>query len=543
MGVVYSATDTRNGMRIAIKLLANTAASDSEARKRLLTEARKGALLADCPFVVRVLEGGVLEGNPFVAMELVQGTPVDAWLDARQPNRRTSDAMRLIRQLSVGLKHAHTAKVVHRDLKPSNLLVDAGGDLKILDFGLAKDLRLPLGESLDQVVGTPLYMAPELLRIVLGLEAYDSRLASSTKLDVYSSAVTAIEMIAAANPFAMSTTYGHLLTAKASAPQQVAPFLKSARVPGPWIDALRACLASDPTQRPASLEALVGSSAPRSPVRPPSWQSAAAIGCAGTALALAVLVSPWFLCLGILSLAVWARRAPTARPQPLAEAGHLEPGSQLSQHHDELSLSVLGPSQVSHREEYRVGDACIVVAIGRLVDTCADAWFVAADALLGRQGRIAQSVRDHVGDDRETLHASTPLPLGSIVVAEVRDSPQVKRVFHAVMFDSSDGKRAPPSDTSMFRTCVAEAVARANALHLASMAIPILTGGCGALPEEAVAAAVLEPLITAMRDHSTESLRRIVLVAEHDRDPLLLAIRNVMLDMLPPEATVARAGD
>ncbi len=137
MGTVYEAVrvDGTYAHRVAIKTVWRGADSALMTR-RLRSERQILASLAH-PNIAQLLDGGATpEGLPYLVMEFVDGEPIDAWCDARTlgiPAR-----LDLFRQVCAAVAHAHRALVVHRDLKPSNVFVTAGGDVKLLDFGVAK---------------------------------------------------------------------------------------------------------------------------------------------------------------------------------------------------------------------------------------------------------------------------------------------------------------------------------------------------------------------------------------------------------------------
>ena len=162
MGIVYAAEDTSLGRRVAIKMLRGTS-TDPAARERLVREARAAARVSH-PAVCQVYEVGVHEGEPYVAMELLEGEPLSARI-ARGPIP-LREAVDLALGILEGLSALHRQGIVHRDLKPSNVFLTPTG-VKLLDLGLA----LPLQEDLTQtdvrltrtgmLVGTPGFMAPE----------------------------------------------------------------------------------------------------------------------------------------------------------------------------------------------------------------------------------------------------------------------------------------------------------------------------------------------------------------------------------------------
>jgi eukaryotic-like serine/threonine-protein kinase len=139
MGTVYEAAraDGAFERRVALKVVRATS-SQAWLASRLQRERQLLARL-DHPNIARLLDGGVLpDGTPFYAMELVDGSPIDVWCDAR--NLDLNARLRLFRQACAAVAYAHRQLVVHRDLKPSNILVSVDGVVKVVDFGIAQSL-------------------------------------------------------------------------------------------------------------------------------------------------------------------------------------------------------------------------------------------------------------------------------------------------------------------------------------------------------------------------------------------------------------------
>ena len=163
MGDVYRATDVRLHRDVALKVLAQAAAPDSDAIDRFVQEARITAAL-DHPNIVRVFDVGMFRGRPYIVAELLAGETLRGRLAAGPAS--VGDARRIAADIARGLVAAHEAGLVHRDLKPENVFLSASGTTKILDFGIAKLLRprAPGEESATRdgvLLGTTGYLAPE----------------------------------------------------------------------------------------------------------------------------------------------------------------------------------------------------------------------------------------------------------------------------------------------------------------------------------------------------------------------------------------------
>ncbi|WP_309546992.1 protein kinase domain-containing protein [Sphingomonas sp. SUN019] len=164
MADVFRAHDPDIGRTVAIKVLKPEYARDPEIGRRFLREARAAGALNHAN-IATIYDVGEADGVAYLAMELVDGQPLDALLHAhgRMPYERV---LGLARQLADALAYAHRAGVVHRDVKPSNILLSADGrTAKLLDFGVARvgecDVASLAKTQVGQMIGTPRYMSPE----------------------------------------------------------------------------------------------------------------------------------------------------------------------------------------------------------------------------------------------------------------------------------------------------------------------------------------------------------------------------------------------
>ena len=187
--VVHAAVHTGTGQAVALKRLAADLHDEPEALERFLREARVTSALIH-PNIVRVVEVGNVDGQPFIAMERLDGLPLGEYL--RTGRAATLEAkVALMLQLLRGLQAAHDHGIVHRDIKPSNLFVTEDGTLKILDFGLAR-LRASTLTANGQIVGTPDFMAPE--------QAAGQQV--DHRADIFSSAAVCYYLLTGRSPFA-----------------------------------------------------------------------------------------------------------------------------------------------------------------------------------------------------------------------------------------------------------------------------------------------------------------------------------------------------
>src|SRR6266496_6360742 len=170
---VYRARDTRLGRDVAVKILPESFARESDRLNRFEQEARAVAAL-NHPNILSVFDTGQNNGSPFLVSELLEGETLRAVLDrGATPQRKTIDYGV---QIAQGLAAAHEKGVVHRDLKPENIFVNKDARIKILDFGLAKLAQKASAATSDGatmtsshtavgvVMGTASYMAPEQVR-------------------------------------------------------------------------------------------------------------------------------------------------------------------------------------------------------------------------------------------------------------------------------------------------------------------------------------------------------------------------------------------
>lgn len=235
MSVVYRATDTRTGRPVALKLL----------RSELLAAAERNAVLArfhreadiglrlDHPNIVRVYDQGEFSGSPYLAMELIGGRDLKAVMEADAPDE--AEAVALMLGVLDALDYAHRHGVVHRDIKPANIVVQQDGTPKLTDFGIAQVSQSDLTQT-GELLGTPAYMAPEVLRG----EAADPR------SDLFSTGVLLYYLLARRRPFSgsVATVMQQILFADPPPPSEANP-----QLPPPFDRLIQRALAKVPNDR------------------------------------------------------------------------------------------------------------------------------------------------------------------------------------------------------------------------------------------------------------------------------------------------------
>jgi serine/threonine protein kinase/Flp pilus assembly protein TadD len=317
MGEVYRAQDTRLHRTVAIKILPQDKLADNDRRRRFLQEARAASAL-NHPHIVVLHDISSDAGVDFMVMEYVRGTTLkDRIQSGALP---FGDVARYGSQIASALAAAHAAGIVHRDIKPANIMITPEGQIKVLDFGLAKltqvvagdseaDTRTILETTPGMIAGTVAYMSPEQTRA----EPLDGR------TDVFSLGSVLYEAATGRRPFQGPSTLAVMHAIAAEEP--LAPSTVKRDLPSEFDDLIERALAKDKNHRYASakemanelidaLQALESRSS-RAPARSggSKWRVAAAV----SALLLAAGAGAFYL---------WQARQPKSHV-PNAEAYQL----------------------------------------------------------------------------------------------------------------------------------------------------------------------------------------------------------------------------
>jgi outer membrane biosynthesis protein TonB len=189
----YFGTHRETGAEVAIKVPHRHIAADDEFLARFRRESALGALL-EHPRIVRIVDPGPREGDPWLAMHFVRGTTLESWLRTH-PSLPIPQIIHIASDIAEAIAYAHTKGVVHRDLKPANIMIGETGAV-VMDFGIARVLDTTM-TSTTMFIGTPTYSAPEsIVNPRVGPPA-----------DRYALGIILFEMLAGRPPFGGDTTF------------------------------------------------------------------------------------------------------------------------------------------------------------------------------------------------------------------------------------------------------------------------------------------------------------------------------------------------
>jgi tetratricopeptide (TPR) repeat protein len=368
MGVVYSAYDPELDRKVALKLLRvipGRKGTDLDAKRlRLLREAKAIARLSH-PSVVVVYDVGTYQDQVFIAMELVDGMTATRWRDTDKPSWR--QVLDVFKAAGEGIAAAHAADLIHRDFKPDNVMVTRDGKVRVMDFGLARQLErfsednLSLAASPDgdeptmpgvrhtearltnegNVVGTPAYMPPEQY---LGI--------TDERSDQFSFCVSLYECLYGTHPFEAKTSYGLTANVQAGRVHEAPPGTK---VPLWLRKILLKGMKPRPEDRYQSMRELLEALARDPAIARRRWLMAGAV--AASAVALAV---------GVQRAADSKRAFCAAAPEKLATAWELPGGKNPRTRHDTVAHAFLATGKGYAPDAIR--------GVTRLLDDYASKW-------------------------------------------------------------------------------------------------------------------------------------------------------------------------
>jgi tetratricopeptide (TPR) repeat protein/tRNA A-37 threonylcarbamoyl transferase component Bud32 len=235
MGRVYKVLDTKIKEKVALKLIKPEVASDRETIERFSNELKFARKISQRN-VCRMFDLGEAEGAHFITMEYVQGEDLKTMI-RMTGTLGIGTVLSVGKQVCEGLSEAHSLGVVHRDLKPSNIMIDKAGNVKIMDFGIARSIRDKGITGAGVMVGTPEYMSPEQAEA----KEVDHR------SDIYSLGIILYEMATGRVPFEGDTALSIAMKHKGELPKNPKQF--NSAIPDDLSRVILKCLEKDKSKR------------------------------------------------------------------------------------------------------------------------------------------------------------------------------------------------------------------------------------------------------------------------------------------------------
>jgi serine/threonine protein kinase/predicted Zn-dependent protease len=235
MGQVYKATDSKINEKVALKLIKPEIAQDKKTLERFSHELKTARKISH-KNVGRMYELMEDKSLHFITMEYVSGQDLKGLIRQSAP-LSVSRTIKVTKQICEGLSEAHRMGVVHRDLKPSNIMIDRDGDIKIMDFGIARSLKEKGITGAGVMIGTPEYMSPEQVEA----KEVDQR------SDIYSLGILLYEMITGKLPFEADTPFAVGIKQKSENPQP--PKELNPQIPDDLNQVILKCLEKEKSNR------------------------------------------------------------------------------------------------------------------------------------------------------------------------------------------------------------------------------------------------------------------------------------------------------
>ncbi len=235
MGKVYKVHDTKIKEKIALKLIKPEIAKDKKTIERFSNELRLARKIRH-KNICQMFDLGEDRGTHFITMEFVPGQDLKGLI--RQSGQlAVGTTINIAKQICDGLTEAHKSGVVHRDLKPSNIMIDTDGDVRIMDFGIARSLEAKGITGAGVMIGTPEYMSPE------QVDGKDT----DQRSDIYSLGVILFEMVTGRVPFEGDTPFTVGVKQKSETPQN--PKEINSQIPDDLNNMILKCLEKEKEQR------------------------------------------------------------------------------------------------------------------------------------------------------------------------------------------------------------------------------------------------------------------------------------------------------
>ncbi|MBQ7860428.1 MAG: Stk1 family PASTA domain-containing Ser/Thr kinase, partial [Faecalibacterium sp.] len=244
MANVYKAEDLRNNQTVAVKILREEFSHDADLVRRFKNESRAISIL-NHPNIVKVYDISVTEKVQYIVMEYVDGITLKEYLNQRGGKITWRETLHFIGQILGALQHAHQNGVVHRDVKPQNIMLLSSGELKMMDFGIARISRAENQLVTGKAMGSVHYISPEQAKGDL----------TDAKSDIYSVGVMMYEMLSGQLPFRSGSVVEVAIKQISDTPQPLAEI--APELPHALVEITERAMAKQPENRYPDVEAML----------------------------------------------------------------------------------------------------------------------------------------------------------------------------------------------------------------------------------------------------------------------------------------------